>query len=98
MEDVENILIDNLRECLRLAQRYIVLSIGSALLLLVLIRGVPELLESGAKFDVPMLGEVDPDWAAFIFMVGFSVHLRFFVTTVALFYIKPWYGCCTTAE
>jgi hypothetical protein len=77
MDDVIKILIDNLHECSRQAQRFIVQSIGSALLLLILTT------RGGGLFKLPIVDqEVDPFLATFIFMVACIILTTMAISTV----------------
>lgn len=71
MPNIDDILVNNLRDALQQAQRYIISGITSAALFLLLTSQAPELLRSKQPFDLPTLGEVAPGPAAIILMLAY---------------------------
>ncbi len=70
MPDPNEIRLDNLRETLRQIQRYIVLGIGSAIILLSVILQAPDLSKSSATLTLPFIGQVAPSMAAFTLIIA----------------------------
>lgn len=69
----DDILVENLIDALQQVQRYLLLGATSAALLLILTIDSPALLAAKDRVDVPTLGKINPDTAAFVFMVGYVV-------------------------
>jgi len=70
MVDKDKILIENLRETLKQIQRYLILGLGSALILLSIIIQSPVLTESGAQVSLPFIGLVDLAMGAFTLIIA----------------------------
>ena len=73
MADKNDIWVGNLREALQQAQRYIFAGTLSMALFVLMDKDAPELLRSGDKVDVPLLGKVTPGIAAIVLFSAYFV-------------------------
>ena len=70
MADANEIRLENMTETLRQIQRYIILGIGSSIILLSVIVQAPEHHESGATVSLPFIGDANFSVAGFTLIVS----------------------------